>query len=322
MLKTVYNSKKSLFITGVAIIAALSLSSGQVVHADSTSAATQPVSITALCRDNAAATAQWRIGNANPNAVTMSWDDAGKTVSVSVPYGYTTVGTSFDVSVPASSVTFHQAGQSDQTSPVSGDACTAPLAGCVDGYTRANLSLQWSPNGVVTVTAVNGAPLCDDVTVYLSAYTLPKTYDGSGLFDDSSIPQQKFSSISSVLKQGTTGAITLRTAVPDACTDYQLDAYYAPEITSVSYHGQGAQLIYGKIYIHTSTDCTPVEHGGQGGGQVLAASTTTPTPPATAVLADTGQSALLPALSAGALMSAAAFINFPIFSRVKKVFSK
>jgi hypothetical protein len=156
--------------------------------------------------------------------------------------------------------------------------------------------------------------------VYLSAYTLPKTYDESGIFDDSALPQQMFSSTHAVLAQGTAGNVTLTATVPNACTDYQLDAYYPPEVASVSYQGQGAQLIYGKIYMHTATDCTvtPPTTGGHGGGKVLGATTTAATP----TLADTGESSTLPSLAAITLMATAMFVKFPILKQIKKIIVK
>lgn len=286
----------------------------------------QPVTVASLCSDQAFGTAQWRIGNANPGTVVVSWNGG----QMSVPYGYTTVTTAYTSNNPSPSVVFQQAGLPDQTVPVSSDACTQPIEGCVDGYTRANLHLDWSPSGKVIITTVNGAPLCADVTVFLSTYTLPKSYDGSGIFDDSSLPQQKFSSTSALLLKGTTGGVTLATAVPDSCTDYQLDAYYDPEVSSVSYSGHGSQLIYGKIYVHTATDCTVAVTptlGGRGGGQVAGASTTTPvasTPPSSVTpqaLADTGQSTILPAVGAAVMALSAVAIKFPVLAKFKNLFA-
>jgi len=58
--------------------------------------------------------------------------------------------------------------------------------------------------GTVTVKTVNNAPLCDDVTIYLTNYTLPSTYDQSGIYDDSALPQILFDSKSITLLKGTT----------------------------------------------------------------------------------------------------------------------
>ena len=310
MVKKVFRSGLSISLT---LLLSLALSTSLLGKA-SAAAATTPVTIAALCSDDGGA-AQWRIGNANPWPVTVSWVDAGGSHSVSLPYGYTKVTT--NTSGPT--VTFEQSGQPDQTVAVSDQECAETVNGCVDGFDRSNLNFDWSPSGKVTVTTVNNAPLCEDVPIIFGAYTLPATYDGSGVFDDSSVPQQKFSSASAVLAAGTSGNVTLTTAVPNKCTDYQLDLYYAPEITTVSYSGQGAQLIYGKIYTHTAdpASCTT---GGMGGGQVLGASTTASAAPQ--VLADTGQSAVLPIVGASSLVLSAAAVNFSVGTRLKKLFTK
>jgi len=310
MLKFASN-KMSTFIGTTAAV--LVLTSGITSHAfaqESTQdqISTRPVTIGALCQE-ADGTPLWRIGNPNDSAVSLTWDEASDP-GITLPYGYTTVGTTLGAHDDPTAVTFHQPGQPDVTVLVSGDACASPIEGCVEGYTRGNLTYTWSRNGSVTVATKDGKPLCDDVTVYFAAYTLPKTYDESGIFDDSSVPQQLFSSTSAVLGQGTDGNTTLTTKVPDACTDYQLDLYYAPEITSVSYPGHGAQLIYGDIYLHTTTDCTT-------DGHVLAATTT-----AGPTLADTGQSTALPMLGAVALMAAALVVKFPVLQRTKRLLGR
>lgn len=319
MVKSIFNPKALLIV--LTLCGIFMVGSNTLVSADSIG---RPVTVTPLCSNQADGTAQWRIGNANPGTVVVGWN-GGHT---SVPYGYTTVTTAYAISDSAPSIVFQQTGLPGQTVAVSNNPCAQTIEGCVDGYTRANLHLDWSPSGKVTITTVNGAPLCADVTVFLSAYTLPKSYDGSGIFDDSALPQQKFSSTSALLLKGTTRGVTLTTIVPDNCTDYQLDAYYDPEVASVSYSGHGPQLIYGKIYVHTATDCTVTATqplGGRGGGQVAGTSTTV-SPITTAeatpqALADTGQSTILPTVGAAIIALSAAAIKFPVLAKFKKVFA-
>lgn len=310
MLKTASNMKLHTVLGVTIACAALLTGVAPLAHAATDRTSNIPVTITSLCTETDGAP-KWRIGNPNPNAISLTWEDADE-AGVTLPYGFTTVSTDLDNDDNAAAVTFHQQGQPDVTVPVADTTCKEPIKDCVDGYTRANLTYTWSTSGKVMLATKDGKPLCDDVTVYLAAYTLPKTYDQSGVFDDSAVPQQLFSSTSAVLRQGTDGSVMLTTTIPDACTDYQLDAYYAPEITAVSYQGQGAQLIYGEIAMRTQTNCA----GGHGGGQVLATSTTTPT------LADTGDNTVLPALSAVAIMAAAVLVKFPVISRARKLFAK
>ncbi len=306
----------------VSVIAASSLcvtglgSTVLTVQAGATPAE-RPVTIQALCSDGEGSIARWRLGNPNPSAVTVQWTGGSQTFS----YGYVSVATNYDASQVNPEVVFSQAGLPDQTVEVSDQSCGQQTEGCVDGYVRDNLDFQWSPSGIVSVQTVGDQLLCDDVTVYLTDYTLPSTYDGSGVFDDSSIPQEKFASAHVVLAKGTTGGATLQIDVPDACTDYQLDLYYAPEVNEVSYSGHGAQLIYGDIYLHTKTDCTKDPGtGGSGGGSVLGASTTASAPGQQ--LADTGQSAVFATVGAITLMALAATVNFSLIRRLTKFLAR
>src|SRR5258708_10926192 len=307
------NSLKLAFAVFVSV-SSLVMFGSPLVHADAP--AVLPVSIISVCGDPQSDTAYWRICNANPGVVDVSWENVA-TMSdgaAALPYGFTTISTSYDSSKSVTEVTFRQNGQPDQVVQLNDTICAPMPEGCVDGYARDNLQLDWSQQGGVSFATKNAALICEDVTVYLSDYTLPKGYSGSGIFDDSSVPQQKFASASAVLKKGTSGGVTLAVAVPDTCADYQLDAYYPPEITTVSYSGSGAQLIYGKIYVHSANNC-----GGRG-GEVQGASTTTPTPPATtpsAVLADTGESPLLPTVIALGIALCAATVNFSGFTKLK-----
>lgn len=317
MQKIAFHLKVASIISSVALVACNVLGT-QAVSAESNQVpAAQAVTISAVCQDSESDTAMWRVANPNPDVVTLTWDTSSSPDSAALPYGNTDVQTDYDSSVTPPTVVFHQLGYADQTLQVSATSCATPDTQCVDGLVRANLDYQWSPQGIVTVSTVDGVPLCDDVTVYLSSYVLPSTYDGSGIFDDSSIPQQQFSSTSAVLQKGTAGNVMLQITVPNACTDYQLDLYYPPEVTTVSYHGHGSQLIYGNIYLHTATDCTPPA-GGNGGGQVLGSTTTA----ANTTLADTGSNALLPMLSAVGLIIVAAMINFSVPARIKLRFAK
>jgi hypothetical protein len=185
---------------------------------------------------------------------------------------------------------------------------------CIDGSKVANLDFSSDKLGVVTVFTVNDQPLCDDVTVYLSSYSLPATYDNSGAFNDSALPQRLYSSSSAVLSKGTSGGETITVDVPDACVPYQLDLYYGPEVTSVTATSDhGSQLIYGNIIKATETNCA----GGKGAGPAE----TTPTAPevaatpVAATLSDTGTQSGLVSIIAGVLLVGAMAARFVRFSR-------
>ncbi|HEU4966467.1 MAG TPA: hypothetical protein VFT53_03215 [Candidatus Saccharimonadales bacterium] len=317
MLRNVLHSRVFVLF-GFSVLSIVTLAGG-IVHADASPAA-RPVTVAAICSDVAAGTAQWRIGNPNPDSMTtnVQWSDGTHSGTIALKYGFTPLTTQYDAASAAPSVTFTQAGLPDQTVAVSTTSCTEPVEGCVDGYVRSNLQFTWSQTGVVTISTVNNAPLCADVTVDFSSYSLPGTYDGSGVFDDSAVPQQLFANTEAVLKQGTTGSQTLTVSVPNACTDYQLDLYYAPEVTTVSYGGQGAQLIYGKIYLHTATTCSATP--GRGAGDVTPTTPTVPAVTTQATLADTGASALVPTAGALMLAAAAAATNFSAIAKVRRLF--
>lgn len=321
MLRNVLHSRVFVLF-GFSALSFINLAGG-VVHADSAPTA-RSVTIAAICSDAAAGSAQWRIGNPNPDSMVtnVQWKDGTHSGSIALKYGFTPLATSYDATAPAPSITFIQAGLPNQTVAVSAQSCGAPITNCVDGYVRGNLQFTWSQMGTVTLSTVHNAPLCADVTVELSSYSLPSTYDGSGVFDDSAVPQRLFANTEVVLKQGATSSQTLTVNVPNACTDYQLDAYYGPEIITVSYGGQGAQLIYGKIYPHTATDCSTPTTPGRGAGDVTPSATTAPAVTKQATLADTGTSTLLPTVGALCIAAAAAAANFSAITKLKRLVTR
>lgn len=131
-------------------------------------------------------------------------------------------------------------------------------ASCVDGNNRSTLAVNWVSNGNVTVKTVGDKPLCNDVLVFFSSYTLPDNYNGNGFSNNpTAVPQDVFKSVSAVLKKGTNGASNMKVQLPEACKNIQVDVYYAPEIIHVDVHGHGAQYISGKILQKTVKDCTP-----------------------------------------------------------------
>jgi hypothetical protein len=214
---------------------------------------------------------------------------------------------------------------------------TAPVVKaqrCINGKLKTNLKLTWLADNSVTVTTRNGAPLCDDVTIFFSSFTLPAGYNDTGLFNDTAMPQAKYSATSAVLKKGTPGGATLTIDLPDACTDYQKDVYYGPELLVVDPNNRlGAQRrLFGKIYPNTQTDCQPVPPvtppaGGMGGGQPepaapAVAQVAQPAPTAgrggatnaaqlPAQLEDTGNNALVSIILALMLAGMATAVQFP-----------
>lgn len=129
---------------------------------------------------------------------------------------------------------------------------------CVDGTVRSNLSVSWKTNSSVTVGTVNNKPLCSDVTVYFSSYTMPDTYNGKPFSGNATAwPQSKFDMTSVVLKKDATKSVPMTITLPAACKNTQVDVYYGPEITTVTEKGHGKQYITGKILTKTQKECTP-----------------------------------------------------------------
>ncbi len=144
-------------------------------------------------------------------------------------------------------------------------AITAPSAHatnqsstCVDGSTRANLTVAWNTNGNVTVGTKSDQPLCDDVNVFFSSYTMPDNYNGKPFANNpTASPQTIFDNTSVVMKKGENKKITLKINLPESCKNTQVDVYYAPKIETVTSKGHGNQYISGKIISKTQNECTP-----------------------------------------------------------------
>jgi len=289
------------------------------------------VTIAADCYQNDG-TQLWNITNSKDHALTVNWssDDGDESGSFTTQPGDSQLTTPYDSNEPTENYVFSTKHQDDITLPVATDACEALVEApaCIDGNIRDNIVMDWSQStGTVSIHTLNNLPLCDDVTLYLSSYTLPSDYDKTGIFDDSSIPQQLLDSTSVVLAKGTDGTATLQVNLPDACTSYQLDLYYAPEITVVTGAGHGSQLLYGEITSATqdSGTCgcpnTTPPTGGLGGGPTTPETPETPVVTATttpvqaqpaAQLTDTGSQSWLVSTLATILLAAAVAGQFVV----------
>lgn len=107
-------------------------------------------------------------------------------------------------------------------------------------------------------------PLCQDVTVWFSSYTLPKNYDNSGLFGGpTSYPQARYASTKIVMQKGTTGEQTVRVKEPNLCeTAAQFDIYpREQEITQITDKGgifsYGVPWAVGFVVKRDQSKCPP-----------------------------------------------------------------
>lgn len=118
---------------------------------------------------------------------------------------------------------------------------------CIDGKNRTNFTAQWDGYGKVTVTTKDGKAICEDATVYFSAFVMPDTWDGKG-FNDTAVPQTLHKSVSATIKAKKTNSSTkLELTLPEDCKNVQVDVYLAPEQTEVTKDNQiGGRLIAAK----------------------------------------------------------------------------
>lgn len=134
----------------------------------------------------------------------------------------------------------------------------ASAGSCVAGKDRGDFKGEWLSNSTVNVKTRSGGNLCKDTVIYVSSYTMPADYDGGEFFGNSTAyPQYKFATKAVTLKGGTNGDTTVTIAVPDECTNYQVDAYVGPEVTVVGEKGHMGRTIKAKIVQKTKDDCTP-----------------------------------------------------------------
>ncbi|MFI5212501.1 MAG: hypothetical protein ACHQTE_00890 [Candidatus Saccharimonadales bacterium] len=158
---------------------------------------------------------------------------------------------------------------------------------CVDGTVRSNLVITWKSNNNVTVGTVANKPLCKDVTVFFSSYTMPDNYNGKPFANNpTASPQTSFDSVSVVLQTEATKAVSMTIKLPEACKNVQVDTYYGPQITTVGPAGHANQYISGKILVKTADTCVPVTPETPAPPAVVppVEAQTPPTPPAEVIV--------------------------------------
>jgi hypothetical protein len=329
--------KKYILLVGVLMLFGVA----SPVYADTPSTSLVPLTITPLCSDGSSATTYWNVINNNATSVPVEWDniDNSNTGTYNAPSGTTQMSTYYDSTDPNNTTQFIWEGQTTQTNAPSSPCqptitlpttpATTPVtttsATCIDGTQLQNLVVTDPTPDTATISTLNNEPLCADVTVYLSSYIMPTTYNGLGFYNNlTAIPQTLYNSVSVTLKQGTSGGNTLTVAMPNSCNNIQTDVYYAPEITSVGITGHGNQYITGTIYPSTgtcaiftnSTTATPPPTVSTSATLAVPAVTTpsaTPTPVVsvqpTTQLANTGKSTAVPTIIAVSFIIMALFIS-------------
>lgn len=291
-----------LFVLGCLAAALIAIANVPGVHATSPVNHEQqivPLEIVPECSSSITGKSYWKVTNKNAADVTVGWSkvvngDSGTYVApgkTQEPSSDSIMATSYDASDRNNTTDFTyngiQLGQTNARDHRDGGCAafertepTIPVVECIDGRIQQNLLTTIAGNKA-TVKTVGGKPLCEDVTVYFSSYTMPAGYDGKGFFGNpTAYPQDLFgASDSAVLKAGTDGAVLLTVGLPDSCENIQVDVYYGPEITLVGSNGHGTQNILSDVYLKDDSGCD--EQPGQGGGEP----TTPPvSPPSTPVV--------------------------------------
>lgn len=298
--------KKIVFVFGV-IVAGSGLFASPAFAATPNLVAAQaqnlaPLEITPICSDGASTSAFWQVNNKNNVNVTINWTaiDNGHTGSYNAAAGLTDFASYYDAADGNNTMQFLSENETNpDTTNATAAACATipvpPAPTCVDGTIQQNLNVSYTAKGSVTVQTVNDAPLCSDVSIDFSSYTMPAGYDGRGFYltydqndpsknvpDPTAFPQTIFDNASATLKAGTDGLTTLTVELPDSCNNTQTDVYYAPEQTTIGATGNGTANISSQINPSTNAcETNPGNGGNPGGGTGNGGGTTTPpvTPP-------------------------------------------
>ncbi len=129
---------------------------------------------------------------------------------------------------------------------------------CVSGRDASNLETHLNARaGTATIVARNGKSFCSDVSIVLSIYKVPDTWNGTG-FNETAVPQHVIEHATGKLHRKDT--LSLHVQVP-TCGNAQIDLYYPPKQDDVDIKGT-ARFIGGEIFSiggengHPA-DCTP-----------------------------------------------------------------
>ncbi len=140
-----------------------------------------------------------------------------------------------------------------------GTATPAQATSCVDGKQYTDFKGSYSGRDTMTVETKNGGKLCNDVKVNFASFVAPANYNGKGFSKNpTAIPQSQFYNKTVTLKKGTTGKTTVTVQVPDACTNYQIDAYLGAVQTKITTSEGfiGTNAIVGKLFQKLKDDCS------------------------------------------------------------------
>jgi len=130
---------------------------------------------------------------------------------------------------------------------------------CVSGSKYTDFDGSYTGRDTMTVWTKGNKPLCKDVNVNFTSFTVHNKYNGKGFKNNpTALPQSSFYNKTVTLKKGTNGKTTVKVSVPDACTDYQIDAYVGPVQTKITTNEGlvNTTAIVGKLFQRTKQTCT------------------------------------------------------------------
>jgi hypothetical protein len=215
-----------------------------------------PLEVTPVCADDSSNLAYWKVVNKNSEAAEIRWENHDTNIKGEylAPSGLSEMTTHYEADAGNNRTGFIWNGEYSSTNsqnvPCTTEVPIEPPVTCSDGRIQQNLSVLWIAENTVAVTTSNTLPLCEDVEVFFSSYVMPAHYDGGPFYGNTTAyPQHIFSSVSIVLKKGTTGNALMALDLPDRCNNIQVDVYYAPEIEVVLENGHGTQNIVSKVYL-------------------------------------------------------------------------
>ncbi len=138
------------------------------------------------------------------------------------------------------------------STPVAAETCTT-------GAKYTDFEGSYSGRDTMTVWTKGNKKLCNDVKVNFASFKAPDNYNGKGFKNNpTALPQSQFYNKTVTLKKGTDGKTTVTVQVPNACTNYQIDAYIGPVQKTIT-TSEGfidTNAIVGKLFQRTKTDCT------------------------------------------------------------------
>lgn len=138
-------------------------------------------------------------------------------------------------------------------------SATTQAASCVKGDKYTDFTGYVTGKDTLTVETKGGKKLCNDVKVNFASFVIHNDYNGKGFANNpTALPQTQYYLKTVTVKKGTTGKTTVTVSVPDACTNYQIDAYIGKVQTKITTSEGlvGTNAIAAKLFQKTKTDCS------------------------------------------------------------------